>query len=106
MNEKIYFYIYESPLGSGNYGNPQGNPFPGAVKLPYSLLSDYLDSMGFVTLTLDGDTVTAVERNEEAYNAYKEANPEVPEKEEPTQLDRIEAQAMYTAMMTNTMLEE
>lgn len=27
-------------------------------------------------------------------------------KEEPSQLDKIEAQAMYTAMMTDTLLEE
>lgn len=28
------------------------------------------------------------------------------EPEEPTQLDRIEAQAMYTALMTDTLIEE
>lgn len=31
--------------------------------------------------------------------------PPVEEKEEPTQLDRIEAQVTYTAMMTDTLLE-
>ena len=31
--------------------------------------------------------------------------PPVGEKEEPTQLDRIEAQMTYTAMMTDTLLE-
>ena len=30
----------------------------------------------------------------------------VPEQNEPTQLDRIEAQITYTAMMTDTLLEE
>lgn len=30
---------------------------------------------------------------------------EIPQ-EEPTQLDRIEAQAMYTALMTDTLIEE
>ena len=36
--------------------------------------------------------------------AQEEANK--PEASGPTQMDRIEAQALYTAMMTNTLLEE
>lgn len=59
---------------------------------------------GFVDITVDGDTVTVCTWNEESYQAYIASLPE-PEPE-PTQLDIIEAQVTYTAMMTDTLLEE
>ena len=49
------------------------------------------------------DGTQAVERTEEELEADRAALP-VPE-ETPTQLDRVEAQATYTAMMTDTLLE-
>lgn len=96
------FYIKSAPTENGNYGNPSSR---GELLLPDNLLSAYLDSMGFVTITDDGETVLTVERNEEAYNAYIESLPE-PTPPEPTQLDRVEAQTMWTALMTDTLLEE
>ena len=36
----------------------------------------------------------------------EELDPMEAERNKPTQLDRIEAQALYTAMMTNTLIEE
>ena len=65
-------YINRTPNENGNYGNPQSR---GEVALPDELLSSYIDTMGFAVLTLDGDTVTAVERNEEAYSAYMANHP-------------------------------
>lgn len=96
-------YINKTPTANGNYGNPRSNG--GGLLLPDNLLPTYLDSMGFVTITDDGETVLTVERNEDAYNAYIESLPE-PTPPEPTQLDRIEAQTMWTALMTDTLLEE
>lgn len=96
------YYINKLPTENGNYGNPSSR---GELLLPDNLLSAYLDSMGFVNITDDGETVLTVERNEEAYNAYIESLPE-PTPPEPTQLDRIEAQTMWTALMTDTLLEE
>lgn len=95
-------YINKTPTENGNYGNPSSR---GELLLPDNLLTPYLDSMGFVNITDDGETVLTVERNEEAYNAYIESLPE-PTPPEPTQLDRIEAQTMFTALMTDTLLEE
>ena len=95
-------FINKTPTANGNYGNPSSR---GELLLPDDLLTPYLDSMGFVTITDDGETVLTVERNEEAYNAYIESLPE-PTPPEPTQLDRIEAQTMFTALMTDTLLEE
>lgn len=39
------------------------------------------------------------------YDPLPEPEPE-PEQPTPTQLDRVEAQVMYTALMTDTLLEE
>ena len=87
-----------------------------AIPDGFALWPDTLDTAdfyaynGFVTLTIeqvDGvDTVTAYAPNVEAWEAWKATLSEKSNKiEEPTQLDRIEAQIIYTAMMTDTLLE-
>lgn len=111
------YYINATPSENGNYGNPQSNYRPGAVALPEELLTPYLDTMGFAILTvedkpMDGaedvtwPTVTAVAVNQEALDAYKADHPDIPVEPEPTEEDRLEAQVMYTALMTDTLLEE
>lgn len=78
------YYIKPTPENN-NHGNPMGQPFAGCVELPEELLSAYLASKGFVVLTVDGGTVTAVEANQEALDAYNAEHPDVPEPEpEPT----------------------
>lgn len=57
----------------------------------------------FVDITVEDDTVTSMIANHEAYDAAMAAVSAQPE--EPTQLDRIEAQTAYTALMTDTLLE-
>ena len=69
------YYINATPNTTGNYGNPQGQLFPNCIKLPDELLSDYLAYNGFVNLTTEGDTVTAVEPNTEAWEAWKATLP-------------------------------
>lgn len=95
-------YIKSTPTENGNYGNPSSR---GELLLPDNLLFAYLDSMGFVNITHDGETVLTVERNEDAYNAYVESLPPAPEPV-PSEQDRLEAQVLYTALMTDTLLEE
>ena len=68
-------YISKNQIETGNHGNPQSNKFLNSVKLPDSLLSDYLAYNGFVNLTINGDTVTAVEPNTEAWEAWKATLP-------------------------------
>lgn len=93
-----------------NGGRPPMQSLHGALPAGYALVPDTLDTsvfynfMGFVTLELDGSTVTAMTGNQEALDAYKASLPE-PVEPEPTQLDRVEAQATYTAMMTDTLME-
>lgn len=95
-------YINKTPTANGNYGNPRSN---GELLLPDNLLSAYLDSMGFVNITHDGETVLTVERNDEAYEAYINSLPPAPPPE-PSEQDKLEAQVLYTALMTDTLLEE
>ena len=54
-----------------NLGNPMSLPFDGCVVLPDDLLSAYLDTKGFCTVTVDEDgVVTAVTANQDVLNAY------------------------------------
>lgn len=93
-----------------NGGRPPLQSWHGEPPVGYALVPDTLDTsvfynfMGFVKLELDGSTVTAMIGNQEALDAYKASLPE-PVEPEPTQLDRVEAQATYTAMMTDTLME-
>ena len=69
------YYLNNSPNESGNYGNPMGQPFNNCIQLPEELLNTYLDSNGFVTLTIENDIITNIEQNTEAYNVWKESLP-------------------------------
>ena len=69
------YYLTNSPNNSGNYGNPMGQPFNNCIQLPEELLNTYLDSNGFVTLTIENDIITNIEQNTEAYNVWKESLP-------------------------------
>lgn len=52
----------------------------------------------------DNGIIRDMTSEEEAEYKREQMRSESPE--EPTQLDRIEAQAMYTALMTDTLIEE
>lgn len=61
---------------------------------------------GFVNITVEDDIVASMEVNQEALDAYVASLPDPAEEVvEPTQLDRIEAQVTYTALMTDTLIE-
>lgn len=76
------YYINKTPTDNGNYGNPQSNG--NGYALPDSLLDSYIATMGFAIIALDGDTVTAVEVNQDALDAYLAEHPDVPpQPEEP-----------------------
>ena len=74
------------------YHHAQGNYFP----LPIRTMGG-----AYRYKLVDGQPV---ECTAEEIAAQAEANK--PEASGPTQMDRIEAQMLYTAMMTNTLLEE
>lgn len=92
-------YIDSKPNPSGAYPNPKNQPFPGCIELNDEQAAVFFEYNGFVTV--ENGTVTP---NTEAWEAWKASLPE-PTEPEPTQLDIIEAQVTYTAMMTDTLLE-
>ena len=95
-------YIKSRPEND-NYGSPHFPPQRGDIELPQSLIADYLDTKGFAILTIENGEITAIERNDEAYNAYIADHPDITPVSE---LERLEAQVLYTALMTDTLIEE
>lgn len=83
------YYINLIPNETGNHGNPMGQTFPNSITLPDELLSDYVAYNGFVNLTTDGNTVTAVEPNTEAWEAWKATLPPEPDPLEIAKAERI-----------------
>ena len=77
-------YLFRIPNDIGNYGSPIGQPFDGCINLPDDLLASYIEARGFVNLTLDGNTVTSVQTNQEALDAYLEEYPDNPVEPVPT----------------------
>ena len=73
-----------------NGGRPPLQSWHGAPPAGYALVPDTLDTsvfydfMGFVTLELDGSTVTSMTGNQEALDAYKASMPEHEPEPEPT----------------------
>ena len=79
-----------------NGGRPPLQSWHGSPPTGYALVPDALDTsafydfMGFVTLALDGSTVTAMTGNQEALDAYKASLPE-PVEPPPTTEERVAA---------------
>lgn len=82
------YYIQKEPTANGYHGNPMGQPFPGCVALPDELLSSYLDTKGFCTLTVQDGAVTALAVDQEALDAYNAEHPEV-EPEKPVTVEEL-----------------
>ena len=87
-----------------NGGRPPMQSWRGAPPAGYALVPDTLDAsvfydfMGFVTLELDGGTVTAMTGNQEALDVYKASLPE-PVEPEPTTDERVAALESENAML-------
>lgn len=92
-------YIDGKPNSSGAYPNPKNQPFPDCVHLTDEQAAVFFEYNGFV-IVQDGE----VTPNVEAWEAWKASQPE-PTEPEPSAMDILEAQVMYTAMMTDTLIE-
>lgn len=92
------------PLDNGAHRN-QNAPLAavpeGWAELPEGL--ELPESFPFVELVLDEGTERPVVKE---LLPGRVPEPETAPEEPPSQLDRIEAQALYTALMTDTLLEE
>jgi hypothetical protein len=65
----------------GAYYPPQSTKAPGLLELPDEFLEVFYNYGGFVTLTIEGDTVTAIEARTEDFEAWKATQTEEPEEE-------------------------
>lgn len=81
-------YISNNPNESGNYGNPRGEAFDGALKLPDELLNDYIEAKGFVHLEARNGVVSLVRINRNAYDAYISSIPE-PQADPQARIDEL-----------------
>lgn len=107
------YYIESKPNVVESYGNPQSARWEGALALPEELLAPYIAARGFVRVTVEDrileetdelwPTVTSVEVNQEALEAYLKKYPDVEPVPGPTDQERLEAQVTYTAMITDTL---
>lgn len=71
-----------------NHGNPTSIPFPNSVALPDILLTDYINTKGFCTLTIVDGAVTALVVDQEALDVYNKDHPDV-EPEKPTTIEDL-----------------
>lgn len=72
----MYYYINKNPNESGAYLTPQSNKFTDSLALSDELLIKFLKYNGFVNLTIDGETVTNIEPNLEAWEKWKASLPD------------------------------
>ena len=83
-------YIQPTPTDVGAYTSPQSSAARGLVQFPDAFLDTFLAYNGFVTLTIENNTVTAIEPNAEAWEAWKAEQPE-PVEPEPTPQEDTDA---------------
>ena len=69
------YYINKNPNESGAYLTPQSNKFTDSLALSDELLTEFLKYNGFVNLTIESETITAVEPNIEAWEKWKANQP-------------------------------
>lgn len=84
------YYIKTQADKYGNLGNPVSNIADGMVVLPDELISDYIATKGFAFITVEDGTVTNVEVNQEALDAYEASLPEPLPEPEPMTQEEIE----------------
>lgn len=82
------YYISNNPNESGNYGNPRGEAFDGALALPDELLDDYIEAKGFVHLEAANGVVSLVRMNKNAHDAYISSIPE-PQADPQARIDEL-----------------
>lgn len=89
-----------APLDNGAHNNQTSDaitsPPSGWAEIPAGM--EIPETFPFVEIEVEGNVVTKM-------TAGVVPEPESEAEPEPTQLDRLEAQATYTAMMTDTLLE-
>lgn len=99
--------IQKQPNPSGAYPAPQtwnSNVPPSGYAIIDLDMTEFYTYNGFVTLTIEGDTVTSYEPNVEAWEDWK-ANPPEPTPPEPTMDERITELETINAELEDAMCE-
>ena len=89
------YAVHDIQTNSAWTSNPYGDDY---AVVPDDMVTDIMETCGFCDIELNEDGTEIV-----SFSARE--IPEIAEPEaEPTQLDRIEAQVTYTAIMTDTLI--
>ena len=99
--------IQKQPNPSGAYPAPQSwnsNVPPSGYAIIDLDMTEFYDYNGFVTLTIEGDTVTSYTPNVEAWEKWKSSLPE-PQPEPPTTEERITELEAVNAELEDAMCE-
>lgn len=100
------YYLMSTPTENGNYGNPQGQPFPGCISLPDEFLTAYISARGFVNFTVCDNAIDTLTVNKTALDAYIADHPDTPAPPPtPTTEERIEALETAAAQADETAIE-
>lgn len=95
-------------IKTSEIGGHDNQDFHGVLPEGWAVIPDTMaipDTFPFVNITVKDGVVTSMTENQEAYDAAVAAAEEAETEAAPTQLDILEAQVTYTAMMTDTLLE-
>lgn len=95
------FYIQPTPNEIGAYSSPQSLKINGLLNFPDEFIDEFVSYNGFVVLSVEGDTVTGIEPNIEAWEKWKATQTET---EEVTELEQLRADIDYIAVMTGVEL--
>lgn len=77
------YYIVKTPTKEGAYPPPQSLKAKGLLNFPEELINEFNNYNGFVSLTVKGDTVTAISPNVEAWEEWKKTKTEEEETPQP-----------------------
>lgn len=69
-------YLKNAPNSAGAYPPPQSLRAGGLLIFPDEFLEEFIEYNGFVTLEIEGNTVTSIAPNTEAWETWKAKQPE------------------------------
>jgi hypothetical protein len=96
-------YLQPKLNEDGAYYPPQSTKAPGLLDLPDEFIEEFYNCAGFVTLTTEGDAVTAIKARTQDFEAWQAAQVEEPEPA-PSKMEQMRADIDYIAIMTGVEL--
>lgn len=97
-------YLQPKLNKKGAYYPPQSTKAPGLLELPDEFLEEFYNYAGFVALTIEDNTVTAIETRTEDFEAWKATQAKTKEEQAPSEMEQLRADIDYIAIMTGVEL--